>query len=173
MVGRPKKYKEKLQVISIALEPSFISVLEYKAKQQGMSRNEYITALLISADESTAKTLLTEFSELKRVIQDQHKTLKGYSEQLEKLGRLNMEQYLFKQISEREDLKELVLKHKERIQRALARDSEIPISERVEAIANDLFSEYELVQLKYGIMVTKKNEIKAVIKHLILSFLSF
>jgi len=89
------------------------------------------------------------------------------------LGRLNIEQYLFKQISEREDLKELVLKHKERIQRALAYDSEIPISERVEAIANDLFSEYELVQLKYGIMVTKKNEIKAVIKHLILSFLSF
>ncbi len=173
MAGRPLKFKQKLQVISIALEPSFISFLEEKAKEQGRSRNEYITALLLSADKETGNLLIHHFSELKKVIEEQQKTIKQYNERLEKIGRLNIEQYLFKEISEREDLKQMVSENKERIIKVLKMDSEVPLTERVDSLANELLKEYEMNKLKEGLFLKHKAEVKAVLKHFILSFLSF
>ena len=45
-MARPIKYKERMQNISIALEPSVIKWLEDEANKRHMSRNEYITFLL-------------------------------------------------------------------------------------------------------------------------------
>ena len=45
-MARPLKYKERVQNISIALEPNVIRWLEKEAYKKHMSRNEYIAHII-------------------------------------------------------------------------------------------------------------------------------
>lgn len=78
-MARPVKYKEKLQVMSVALEPSMIDYIKELANESNVSVNEQITNLILTSDKIMASDLIKKFHSLKDGINQLTSTMASVS----------------------------------------------------------------------------------------------
>lgn len=182
MVGRPRKYKEKLQNISIALEPTLILKLEGEADEQGISRNEYFTSLIISSDKKLSQTLLKEYSLLKAALKQQQAITKTYMQELEKIQNKSMSDYLFEPIEDIPELNPLILQYKEQLlnnaqdnekwKQGLLTEQPLTTKVLINNLADIILRNFTDEMLKQGKMIKQKKIILAVIKKKLFDLLS-
>ena len=163
MVGRPRKYDEKLQIISIALEPTFISALEEEANAKGKSRNEYITALLISADKTLAKYLINKFDNLKNQIKTYSGMIQEFSDKMAKYQTKSLDSFLFDDLPNIPEIYFLFEKFADRIDSAI-RQKDIPEAYKIDNMSKWLFSEFQNIMLQKNKVVKRPSDVKACIK---------
>jgi len=169
-MARHIKYKERLNVLSLALEPSLIEFLDEKSKEMKTSRNEYITSLILSADKNLASSLINEFSELKAIITEQALNISEYNTQLENLKNKSISRY-YTDIEDIPEIKEFLEKNNERIKSVIQNIQYFEKVDKINSLSSALYNEFELFILENkGQMPKSKAIIINSIKKHILSF---
>jgi hypothetical protein len=169
-MARPIKYKERLNVLSLALEPSLIEFLDEKSKELKISRNEYLTSLILSADKNLASSLIEEFKELKAIITKQALNISEYNKQLENLKNKSISRY-YTDIEDIPEIKEFLAKNNERIKSVIRNIQYFEKVEKINSLSSALYNEFELFILENkGQMPKSKAIIINSIKKYILSF---
>ena len=79
-MARHIKYNEKLQTLSIALEPSMIEYLRETANENNISLNEQITSLLLTSDKLLANSLIKKFNAIKKGVDKLNSSVGSVSE---------------------------------------------------------------------------------------------
>ena len=174
MIGRPRKYKERIMPVSLALEPSLLQELSQKANDAELSRNEYITGLIVGSDKELAQTLIKEYSAMKQALARQQATTKNYAGELQKIRDNGMTGFIFEPLENIPELTPLIKTHKEHLLKN-KKDNELwkkgllleqPISTKllVEDLSRQIFNDFSDSMIKKGKMIKNKRFVLAVIK---------
>jgi len=163
-MSRPLKYKERMQNISIALEPSVIKQLEEEAHERQMSRNEYINLLLLSHDQKKSDFLISEIKKLKELKEE----MRLYSEQIMAFYDDKKEEVsFFENVKEFPEIDEILNqeKHKERLYyQFIQADNPEPLKYRIKGLVNFFYEDFKEQMIKKGKMIKENKEIKSQIK---------
>jgi len=165
-MSRPIKYKERMQNISIALEPSVIKWLEDEADKRHMSRNEYITFLLISHDQKKSDFLISEIKKLKEIKEE----MRIYSQQINTFYNSHEHEQkasFFEDIKEFPEIDEILNqeKHKERLYyQFIQADNPEPLKYKIEGIVNSIFEDFKDLMITKGKIIKQNKSVKSQIK---------
>lgn len=162
VLGRPKKYNERLINKGLALPESLEIYLKDLAEEKNTSFNELIIAYIISANKELHSQILKNMKELRESISQDIKINK---ELVSKLKNTNIKFDLFSKIEPDEKVSKFIIRDKERI--CKLRD----LGNTIDKITDLVYMDLEKELIKEGQYIKKVNMTKLLIKQEVLNII--
>lgn len=159
MLGRPKKYTEKLLSKSIAIPESTFKYVEDVCIEKGFSFNEWVISSLINTDQTQTSDLILKINELNHNISESIKLNNEIKKNIGGVKKIKVN--IFSEFEDVPEIKEYMLKHKDEVLKQM----ELPIYQKsgISLLADRYYRKIEELMLNKNVML-KENITKQLIK---------
>jgi hypothetical protein len=166
-LGRPQKYDEDLKAVSIYAPTTFVESIKEEASNCQLSVNEYLNALIASADKKQAQELALALKEMRDELRSKTELLKQTNDELVRAtnSSKNILNFVIEKVESDPFLDELIekviMKHKKLFIGLATNTGRV---EAIEEVTQKVFADAEIELAEKGYLVKKQALIKAIIR---------